>query len=369
MAQFDMIFEGGGAKGVVFVGALQVLEEQGHTGRRYIGTSAGAISATLLAAGYDSQEMLNAVTEKLPDGKPRFTSFMDSPVKEDFTDEQIDASVTQELFNKVDLPWVPGWLEKKLDRALLRALLENDAYRTLFSFVERGGFFEGKAFLEWIEEKLSGKDIAPGTTLKQFAEQKQTDLSLVVSDTADEEMLILNHRTAPKVPVAWAVRMSMSIPFVWQEVIWKEAWGTYRGRKKTGNTIVDGGVLSNFPIRLVADPDTEDQEIMGETAPDESDNLGMLIDERQEVPGEPVKLAKRNRIAKLRTVQRISRLIDTMTGASDNEMIRRFSDYICHLPAKGYGTLEFDLEGERLDHFIEAGRNVMIAHLTKRGLA
>ncbi len=31
--QYDMVFEGGGAKGMVFVGAIQELERRGHTRR------------------------------------------------------------------------------------------------------------------------------------------------------------------------------------------------------------------------------------------------------------------------------------------------------------------------------------------------
>ena len=54
---------------------------------------------------------------------------------------------------------------------------------------------------------------------------KGCDLSLVVTDTTNREMLVLNHRTAPDVPVAMAVRMSMSIPFVWREVVWQKEWG------------------------------------------------------------------------------------------------------------------------------------------------
>jgi NTE family protein len=50
--QYDLVFEGGGAKGAAFVGAIQEFERRGHTARRYIGTSAGAITATLMAAGY-----------------------------------------------------------------------------------------------------------------------------------------------------------------------------------------------------------------------------------------------------------------------------------------------------------------------------
>ena len=77
--QYDLVFEGGGAKGVVFVGALQEFFARGHTARRLIGTSAGAITATLMAAGYGPEEMLNAVNEKLPGGRPRFSTFMDIP--------------------------------------------------------------------------------------------------------------------------------------------------------------------------------------------------------------------------------------------------------------------------------------------------
>jgi predicted acylesterase/phospholipase RssA len=58
---FDMVFEGGGAKGMVFVGAIQALEAKGHTPARLQGTSVGAIMATFLAAGYSSQEMVAAL--------------------------------------------------------------------------------------------------------------------------------------------------------------------------------------------------------------------------------------------------------------------------------------------------------------------
>jgi NTE family protein len=79
MAAFDMVFEGGGAKGIAFVGALEAFVVAGHTPRRFIGTSAGAITATLLAAGFSPAELRAAVTERLPNGKPRFSPFMDKP--------------------------------------------------------------------------------------------------------------------------------------------------------------------------------------------------------------------------------------------------------------------------------------------------
>ncbi len=363
MAQFDAVFEGGGAKGIAFVGALEVLKEQGHGWRRLVGTSAGAITATLCAAGYTPAEMMNAVLEKQADGTPRFNSFMDIPAAQDFSAETLAASLTLQVLHEIDLPLVPAALEGKIDAALLDQMVRNSIYARLFSFVECGGFYSGHTFLAWIREKLAAKGIAAACTLEGFAKQTGADLSVLASDTTDMEMLVLNHRTAPGVPVANAVRMSMSIPFVWQEVVWQKEWGPYLGRPKAGNTIVDGGVLSNFPIRLVATLDDWVRTLMGDTDPLGAGNLGLLIDEKLPVPGAADTNQTPLPVTRLRTVKRISRLVDTMTGASDNEMMRRYESEICRLPAKGYGTLEFGMTGPRLELFLQAARAAMTEHL------
>lgn len=76
--RFDLVFEGGGAKGMVFVGALQAFEAAGHTPGRLLGTSAGAITATLMAAGYSAEELLAVISER--DGeRPVFATFMGLP--------------------------------------------------------------------------------------------------------------------------------------------------------------------------------------------------------------------------------------------------------------------------------------------------
>src|SRR5882762_7372042 len=111
-------------------------------------------------------------------------------------------------------------------------------------------------------------------TWKNFAQQTGSDVSVVTSDVDEEEMVVLNARTAPGIPVAISVRMSMSIPFVWREIVWDPGWGTYRGRAKSGHTFVDGGVLSNFPIRLIAESYEEIADIMGNVDPTGAGNLG-----------------------------------------------------------------------------------------------
>ncbi len=368
--QYDLVFEGGGAKGSVFVGALQEFKDRGHTARRFVGTSAGAITATLMAAGYGPEEMLEAVNERLPNGKPRFSSFMDIP--EQFEDKDIKDSLTYAIFENVNLPYIPEFVEKKIDKQLFDLLMKLDAYREMFSFVERGGLYEGKKFVEWLEEKLNADERNLGnSTLSDFNLRTQNDLSVVISDTTSHEMRVLNHRTAPDCPVIWAVRMSMSIPFVWQEVRWKKGWGKYLGEDISGHKIVDGGVLSNFPIDLLCSRDAEVVEVMGDTDPDAVPNLGMLIDEKLAVDGsgniedelgdDSVEGGLLNNVKRLKTVNRIKNLANTMMQAHDLCVIEAHENEVCHLPAKDYGTTEFDMSDVRLEALINAGRKAMKA--------
>ena len=367
--EYDLVFEGGGAKGIVFVGALNVLEEKGHTPRRLMGTSAGAITATLLAAGYNYAEFKEALAEKLPDGTPRFATFMDVPAE--FGESFIEDSLTFTILEYLNIPFVPERIESRMDWALIRQLMKIGAYRQTFSFVELGGLFVGDAFLAWFKEKLGDKDPDfADMTLTDFYERTGKDLTLIASDTTTPEMLVLNHRTAPDCPVAWAVRMSMSIPFVWQEVYWRAAWGTYMSRNITDHVVVDGGLLSNFAIYLFIRTDREVIDLMGSN--ENSNPLGLLIDETLPVDnsGEAASLINEHNasllpkvdLKSLQMVQRVSRLVNTMTNAHDIRGIHTYAEKICRLPAKGYGTIEFDMDDSRREALIEAGRRAMLAY-------
>ena len=69
----NLIFEGGGVKGIAYVGAIKVLEEKGIMSNivRVGGTSAGAINAVLVGLGYTSAQTLNIMN------KLNFKKFMD----------------------------------------------------------------------------------------------------------------------------------------------------------------------------------------------------------------------------------------------------------------------------------------------------
>jgi NTE family protein len=369
---YDLVFEGGGAKGMVFVGAMQEFEARGHKYGRLLGTSAGAITATLLAAAYSSAEMLAALNEKLPDGKSVFTSFMALPAP--FDQAVVLNSDFYTFIKAINIPLVPDFIETQMDIAIAEKVADDVHFRHLFSFVGLGGWYSADNFLTWIHAKLNsgtfnGQPRNFGDmTLKQYFEATGTELSLVASDTTGQQMLVLNHITAPACPVIWATRMSMSIPLLWQEVIWQAAWGTYIGRDIQGHSIVDGGLLSNFPIELFLSDLKDVTSVMGEKVNDQV--LGFLIDEDLAVPNsqELPPAGKKFDPTQLQTIQRISRLVDTTLSARDKMIIDSYSDLVVHMPAKGYGTTEFDMTDQRRNALVDAGQQAMREYFDKLAL-
>lgn len=375
--QFDIVFEGGGAKGIDFAGALKALEEKKYGYRRLVGTSAGAISATLCAVDYSSKELLEVITERTTDGRPVFSTFMDKPKASDFSEDIISNSFTMKALKDIDLPLIPDSFEGKIDDFIIKNLLKSHFYARQFSFIECGGFYSGSTFHDWMRARLKQKGYAPDITLADLFSKTNRDLSLVATNVTQQLLLILNHRTTPNLPVARAVRMSMSIPIVWQEVTWNSVWGKYKPSEKveielTDSKIVDGGVLSNFPMNLIAEFSSSEKATMGKELNAEfvnkAENLGLLIDESLPVPDQPESKSSKKLIDDLPTIGRVHKIAETMMKARDNSIIDKYKAEICRLPANGYGTLEFDIQGDRLEALIKAGYDATVAHLASRGM-
>jgi NTE family protein len=138
----DAVFEGGGVKGIALVGALYVAEHMGVKWQKVAGTSAGAITACLLAAGYTAKKLIPMMTEEMD-----FTKFMD-----------------QDLLDKIPL------LGK-----IASALFEK-------------GIYEGDYFENWIAENLSKKGVNSFGDLKD--EKGKYRLKLIASDVTRRKMLV-----------------------------------------------------------------------------------------------------------------------------------------------------------------------------------
>ena len=372
MSVIDMVFEGGGAKGMVFVGALEELLRGGnHSSGRLLGTSAGAITAVLLAAGYSVAEMQAALVEKNAAGRPVFESFMGMPAP--FTSDQVRDSAVRRFLDELNLPFVPDFLESRIDEWIATQMAAGGWPRNLFSFVERGGWYSADAFTAWMERKLNegsfnGKPRDFGNlTLAQLHERTGAELTVVAADTTAMRILYLNHTTAPQCPVVWAARMSMSIPLLWQEVIWQKEWGPYKGEQIAGTVVVDGGMLSNFPIALFLSTRPEVGDIVG---PPQSKNvLGFVIDDRLAVPNlppSPEMISLPTNLGELRTVRRLSGLVSTMMSAHDNMAVTVFAKNVVRLPARGIGVTQFDMSDDQRNALVDGGRKAMREFLAQQ---
>jgi NTE family protein len=204
--RLDGVFEGGGVRGIGLVGALSVIEEAGYEFVNLAGTSAGAIVATLMAAGYRAAEIKSIINGI------------------DFKQMTDDTG-----FGRV--PLVGKWVE----------LLVHD------------GMYRGDYLLNLIRDLLAQKGKRKfGELLTPRFESEppyRFKVRVVASDISRGRMVVLPDDIADyglvpeELEIALAVRMSMSIPFFFRPV--KQ---TNPGGGKS--FVVDGGVLSNFPVEL-----------------------------------------------------------------------------------------------------------------------
>lgn len=204
------VFEGGGIKGIAFAGAITELEKAGYTFEHVVGTSAGAIAAVLLAAGYTGSEISAELS------------------KVDF-----------ELFSTKSKFGILG---------------------SVFNFVKDYGVYSSTYFLEWLEGllKKKGKNVFGDFLTDNTDEKNRYKCQMIASDITDQNMLILPRDLKQfglepnDYPVASAVQMSMSIPFYYEPIKLTDANGKV-------HFIVDGGILSNYPLWVLDSDDASVQ--------------------------------------------------------------------------------------------------------------
>lgn len=382
----DVVFEGGGMKGAAFAGAVEVLRARGFKLRRLIGSSAGAITAAFLAAGYETRELAAVLGERLPGSpKRRFSTFLEPPASVPAPPNV--SSLKWSLFTLAITKAVETG--RQLGLPLSQDDLSSYARRGLSLFAT-GAIADDGAFLGWMGDALERKGIARDATLGQLQQPfaaRGVQLSLAATDLTGQRLLVLNHHTAPDVPLLWAVRMSMGIPIVWPEVVWRERWGRYRGRPMVengeGHRVVDGGVLSNFPLKYLMEPrHFTSGGVLGPFRDAEpAAVLGVLLDEqkggrkaaaaatkestKESTKGAPQPERSTDLKDNILVMNSLSRLLGTMTGAWDLETIEEYGAerLICRIPVRGFDTLDFDMDDPSMAELVESGRGAMKKYL------
>lgn len=279
--KIDGVFSGGGIKGFALVGAYEEIEKRGFRFVRLAGTSAGSIVAALIAAGYTSKEIYQLLEEldltKLLDARRSYIPFA----------------------------------------------------RWLFVYWKLG-LYKGNELEKWLKAKLEAKGI------KTFSDLPPQALRLIASDISNGEMLVLpddlkKYGISPgEFSVAKAIRMSCSIPYFFEPVRLRTTDGV--------NILVDGGVLSNFPIWLFEKED----------GPKVRPVLGIKLSPSNYEH-------EKHRIGN--AVQLFAALFETMKDAHDARYIsKRHIKNIIFIPTDGIFSIEFQLTHEKRQALYELGR-------------
>jgi len=313
MSQFrNLVFEGGGVKGIAYAGAVAVLESKAIMPdiRRVAGTSAGAITATLLAVGVRSNDVAEILSGT------NFRSFMDDSL---------------------------GPLR--------------DSKRLLTKY----GWFKGKAFSQWIKRQLyafAGNPDLDFAGLKRLADERPgefRELFVVGSNLSTQLEQVFCAENTPSMPIWKAVRISMSIPLFFASV------------RHGGEVFVDGGVVWNYPIGLY--DDTKYNPVSGAaTAPGytttygsthvyNKETLGFRVDTKDEIKAErdswksPPKSVDN-------IFDYVKVLIGFMMEAANRAHLHKDDwDRTVFIDALGVKTTDFDLNDSQVDALVKSGRD------------
>jgi NTE family protein len=211
----DLALSGGGVKGIVLVGAVVSLLEAGYSIPRVAGTSAGSVVGAILAAGAGqlTPEEIRHLTMTLP-----YPKFLDpTPC--------------------TAVPVVgPAW-----------------------GLLSERGIYKGDFAHDWIRSQLKDLGVRTFGDLafddETLEPERRYRLVVTAADVTTGQLVQLpwDYRRIygldpDEQQVADAVRASMSIPFFYQTVKLTSASGLT-------STLVDGGLLSNFPLDSFDRPD------------------------------------------------------------------------------------------------------------------
>lgn len=246
--------EGGGAKGLVHIGALKALEERAVKFCGLAGTSAGAIVAALKAAGYGADELVDPVRETtlLPQVDPTFKSATDFFGYSDWARIRIFRNLivqfgSSKLKKIVIFCFLIGIVPASIGLAAFffgafaafAGIFAWIAIAIFLWFVVVGGLASVKTFRDTLGRALQRK-MFPGddkrvVRFSDFGHGDVPSLKIVATNITRGELRLFSPDETPDIAVADAVAASICLPVIFR------AW--------TIDEMLhfDGGLVSNLP--------------------------------------------------------------------------------------------------------------------------
>jgi NTE family protein len=199
----NLVFEGAGIRGLAYAGVIQEFEERGLIAEieNVGGTSAGAITAMMIAIGYQSKEIEKIISTS------NFNTFNDG-----------------------------------------KGIFFGGSYR----LIKRYGWYRGEKFTHWISKLIEAKTANANITFEELHKSEYKDLYITATNLTKQKLIILSYKTYPKMKVKDAVRISMSIPLYFTPIFMDSIGNLYKkqNRENSLDILLDGGITGNFPIFL-----------------------------------------------------------------------------------------------------------------------
>jgi len=188
----SLVFEGGGVRGIAYVGIIRRLHEAGLLGniKNIGGSSAGSQIAALLALRFTITEI-----------------------------EEI----------MIELP-----LESFKDNSC-------GCFRDIYRFINEFGYNKGEFMNNYFEDIIKRKTGIKEATFKNLYDKTNMHLRITGTCLETESLEVFDHINTPDMPVSLAIHISSCIPFFFKAV------------KYNKRTYVDGGCLKNLPLDLFLD--------------------------------------------------------------------------------------------------------------------
>ena len=230
----NLVFEGAGIRGLAYAGALESLEEQNLIPQieKVGGTSAGAITAMMIALGYNSEDLALILSET------KFHKFNDG-----------------------------------------RFFFFGGIHRIRKNY----GWYRGNKFLKWVENLIEQKTNNKDITFQELHQRGFKDLYVVGTCLTQQKMLTFSRITYPNMKVKDAIRISMSIPLYFQAVFIDQEGNVFSKQNKNQNldVVVDGGIIGNFPIEIFDSIQVDDNGL--EHRIPNPHTLGIRIDSKEQI--------------------------------------------------------------------------------------
>lgn len=177
----NLVFSGGGVKGYSFIGCLKALEELNiiENIKAISSTSIGSLFSILYIIGYNSSEL-------------------------------------EQIFENIDFN-----------------TLQNFEF---LNFKNNFGFDNGEKIIKFISILIKEKNYDPNITFLELFEKTNINFIVTGTNISKQKIVYFNYEKYPNMKILQALRISISIPIVYDYVKFED------------DIYVDGGLLDDYPI-------------------------------------------------------------------------------------------------------------------------